>query len=529
MKRLVAIACVLATLTSVASFADDGDPVFVPRQKNCVGDPPRQTEDPLSPPCVAFFDGDNGGATYTGVTKDDIRIALYNDLGIKGEMNVPWDPSNESATAAPDQINLVRTVKAQLRFFMQRFMTFGRLVRLVAVPSTAGATESCAQRTADSYLMRKNHNPFAVIAFGDDMECFARSMSFDFKVPVFLYGTDVSSTTLTLGAPYIWSFLPEQETEAAYSASFLCRELRGQTARFARSPLLKNSARTFGLITTDEGGPLGIGLLGPDSPIGPLADLLVADAKAECGLTFDSIDRSILATPANAAALMAQYEAKGITTVLCYCPVSRDGSNVTTMQSAATAMGYAPEWVWDHASRMDNPMNQRRYASPFQTSLGVSYFWRLPSQQSQYPAQAYAQSEPGSVPNPRYNWEIYHAFLLAFSAIQDAGPDLTPGTVQRGLSTWAYTDATNTFEPIGGYGPYGAHALGDQSFVDTGMAWWWDSAGTAPGAPPTTGCMRVADEGARAYAGTWPEGDASLFSPSAPCSGEPESAPASVP
>ena len=30
-------------------------PEFKPRQKNCVGNPPRQTEDPLSPPCVPFF------------------------------------------------------------------------------------------------------------------------------------------------------------------------------------------------------------------------------------------------------------------------------------------------------------------------------------------------------------------------------------------------------------------------------------------------------------------------------------------
>src|SRR5688500_1174590 len=38
--------------------------------KRCVGSPPRQTEDPLSPPCVAHFEGDNGGATYQGVTRD---------------------------------------------------------------------------------------------------------------------------------------------------------------------------------------------------------------------------------------------------------------------------------------------------------------------------------------------------------------------------------------------------------------------------------------------------------------------------
>ena len=34
-----------------------------PSAKRCVGSPPRQTEDPLSPPCVGYFEGDNFGAT----------------------------------------------------------------------------------------------------------------------------------------------------------------------------------------------------------------------------------------------------------------------------------------------------------------------------------------------------------------------------------------------------------------------------------------------------------------------------------
>ena len=46
-----------------------GRAVKDPSTKRCVGNPPRQSEDPLSPPCVASFNGDNGGATYHGVTR----------------------------------------------------------------------------------------------------------------------------------------------------------------------------------------------------------------------------------------------------------------------------------------------------------------------------------------------------------------------------------------------------------------------------------------------------------------------------
>src|SRR5437899_2922502 len=37
---------------------------------HCVGNPPRQTEDPMSPPCVPFFTGPKGRSTWQGEQKD---------------------------------------------------------------------------------------------------------------------------------------------------------------------------------------------------------------------------------------------------------------------------------------------------------------------------------------------------------------------------------------------------------------------------------------------------------------------------
>src|SRR3954467_606479 len=38
-----------------------------PAVRECVGNPPRQIEDPQSPPCLNYWKGDNGGATAYGV------------------------------------------------------------------------------------------------------------------------------------------------------------------------------------------------------------------------------------------------------------------------------------------------------------------------------------------------------------------------------------------------------------------------------------------------------------------------------
>lgn len=59
----------------------EGRPVKAPSTKRCVGEPPRQTEDPMSPPCVAFFRGENGGTTYSGVTAEEVRVVVYLPAG----------------------------------------------------------------------------------------------------------------------------------------------------------------------------------------------------------------------------------------------------------------------------------------------------------------------------------------------------------------------------------------------------------------------------------------------------------------
>src|SRR5687767_1832360 len=86
------------------------EPIEVARVRKCVGEPPRQTEDPQSPPCVPYWAGDNGGATARGVTRDEIRIAAPNGL-------------------TDTTIGMNNT--AFERFFNSRFELYGRKLRLI--------------------------------------------------------------------------------------------------------------------------------------------------------------------------------------------------------------------------------------------------------------------------------------------------------------------------------------------------------------------------------------------------------------
>ena len=70
--------CHHATLAPGQAPPTTAPPIERARVRRCVGNPPRQTEDPQSPPCVPYFEGDNGGATYRGVTKDTITLTIPN-------------------------------------------------------------------------------------------------------------------------------------------------------------------------------------------------------------------------------------------------------------------------------------------------------------------------------------------------------------------------------------------------------------------------------------------------------------------
>ncbi|MFA5891902.1 MAG: hypothetical protein WDA27_13285 [Actinomycetota bacterium] len=491
-------------------------PQRVPRQTDCVGNPPRQTEDPLSPPCVPFWDGDNGGKTFPGVTKDEIKVVFYNDLDVSGDMNTPWQPSDEHTcgTGPYECQYLVRTIKAQLRYFQSRYQTYGRRVRLVAQKS-GGITTPCGGRQGDAAVSKMDHEPFASVHLGDGASCYFEAMARDYKIPVFGLNSDVPRSIYENNRPYVWGFFPDQEAESAWSGSFICRVLRGHKAQFAGDANLKTSKRKFGLIypVNAERGP----------EMTRLAHLLQDDVKKECGMTFDDTRPFEAGGTAGAGGkeaptFMAAFKQEGITTVVCYCVPVQTELTVSTMQNAANSVDYHPEWYWDHASRMYRAIWNQTYGDPKQPSFGVNHHWRNPGFHSQFWYQSYRSQEPQTEPNVRFNFDIYHLFLNLFQAIQAAGPRLTPETVEQGMFTFQYQDRDNPYEPMGGYGPYGPKAVSSYNFVDSAMGWWWDPTGTPPEGRAGEGCVRVMNQGRRYYAGEWPIGDKDLFTADAPCS-----------
>src|SRR5207244_411943 len=115
-----------AEASSAAATANST--VSVVRVRRCVGDPPRQIEDPQSPPCVPYWQGDNGGATSKGVTRDEIRI-------------------EGNYYASPDDV----------AFFNRRFEFYGRHITLVPVADAYGLCDASGERAEAARVDEEVH------------------------------------------------------------------------------------------------------------------------------------------------------------------------------------------------------------------------------------------------------------------------------------------------------------------------------------------------------------------------------------
>ena len=107
--------------------------------------------------CVVPFEGDNGGATETGVTADTITIAVYTAPRSIPSSTTSPDPINNDDT--PDEV--FETHAGLAEFYGSFFETYGRTVELVQYPAT-GTSDDEVAAIADAETIARDIQPFMV-------------------------------------------------------------------------------------------------------------------------------------------------------------------------------------------------------------------------------------------------------------------------------------------------------------------------------------------------------------------------------
>src|SRR5207248_1643135 len=87
-----------------------------------------------------------------------------------------------------------------------------------------------------------------------------------------------------------------------------------------------------------------------------------------------------------------------------------------------------------------------------------------------------------------------------FTALQVAGPRLTPASLDEGMRAIPSHPSGTPLVPACFYPP------GDYTCVKDGVAEWWNPSGGGS-ASQTAGCWMMIDEGNRFFPGSWPSGD----------------------
>ncbi len=416
------------------------------RVRRCVGDPPRQTEDPQSPPCVNYWEGSNGGSTYKSVTRDEIRIGVPNwgYFGYGGEN--------------------ARYIDALFDHFNRRYVFYGRKLQRFNLSDADGSPESQRAIAATA----SENNVFASTDFLNTrylhMEPFRRELA---RLGIISVAGDVEATSIETFRdlkPYAWSFAQPLGSLGNDIGRFACSSLAGRPARFAGPEFQTRTRKFAALDVRDRFAPP------------PREQLLTS--MSQCGSTPAVFELKSGASEMATAAAQLRFE--GFTTLI-WLDNQVDG---TYFMQGASQTGYQPEYIMgggpEHYNEVNmstnGPVDQRVHMfglAPWNKTLAGSeepVYWAVHDSDADFSALD-AASTLGSLNR------FYRELLLIASGIQLAGPRLTPETFARGLQSATFPN------PGAGAPPYFQASVGFRAddYVmsdDVGVVSWSDSVRT---------------------------------------------------
>lgn len=502
-----------------------------PVSKRCVGNPPRQTEDPTSPPCVAFFDGDNFGETYQGVTGEEIRLLVYFDGGI-AELGTSSGQSPRprgkyfDLFAAPDPADedenhlLVRGFRAWQIYFNDRFQTYNRRVHFFLYFNAKVGTVTPEERRADAADNFAKVKPFAVLTTvqGNEdvyLEFMARKGVLNFGS----FGQRPQSFFQQF-PKLVWGYQPSLEQQVQQYSTYVCQKVVGKPPVLAAPDIQARAAGTRKLgqiFTTDKAFPNFIKM---SADVRQKVQACGGAIEAEAGFAKCCFAQDASGDPDTAAAQMAQFKQANVTTILW------TGGIEGNYGRAAQAIGYYPEFVVVGDGTMDgnNPIRLAGLTPNFDgRAFIVTPEVYEPALEQRICAQAYREAD-NQMPSADLNFvcEYYRNLFQFFVGVQVAGPRLGPTSIDRGFHAIPAIPSTNAQTPACYYEP------NDYTCVKDAQAEVYDAEAQAPG-DSRPGCWRSIEidkpRGNRYLPGRWPAGniDAQLTGRE-PCNGHNTSA-----
>lgn len=450
---------------------------------------------PLNPrqPCFAKFTGDNGGATTTGVTDDEIRVVAYlnspNDpilSFIYGQLGMTAPP--DAAEEAYQQFNEILGTYYEL---------YGRKVKIIPYTATGSITDAVSS-VADAETIARDIKPFAVLGGPQLSAAFGDTLAAN-KVLCIGCAENQTNEFYESRAPYSWTVQKSLDENFTMVGEYLVKRLNGRNAEFAGDKTMHSKKRVFAFIHAQA------------AEDNAAADKLFVDKLAEQGVEFASVQTyaNPLTLNVDGRAIIAKLKQLGVTTVV----VATDPIAPQALTKVATAQDYFPEWVGSGQTLVDSTVFARTYdQEQWAHFFGpTNLFPRVKSGAGApiYLFKWFFGEDPAagaaallSVPN----------LQVLYAALQGIGPNVTPEAFQTILFS-APILPSSSIAPQISFGNRGFFAAPDFAVLDDQTEFWWDPDTEGPAESGTVGkgVYRYVDGGKRFLPGKWPEGQPKVF------------------
>ena len=439
-------------------------------------------------PCTPKFTGDNGGATYQGVTKDTIKVILFSAtpneqvnaiLGVKGLA------TSKQESDAFDQV--------AVNFINKHYELYGRKIQIEEVvgdcPTTPPDYDKC---NAAAQEVVKKHPALVVWVtslYASVFDIWAKAgipsiggSAFDVK-----YYND--------RRPYRYDVAMDGTQSADHIAEYYCKKMVG-----------KNADHT-GRVIHPQIGVRGqvmrkLGITVPEIEANVATAKEVAAKVKACGggdspiFTYASdIEQANQQTQATVANLIQNK----VTTVVCMC----DPIAPVFLTTGMTKNSYFPEFLLPGLGLLDYDLLGQLYdPQQMQHAFGPSQLAQPVPLDSSDPALVWRSEGNSGHPCGNNGCGLNWAYVNAAGiAIEAAGPNYTPLTLERGVLN---LPPQGGFEPkhnpsvvLYKYGPNDYTASSDVREV------YWSSTATTP-TDGSKGAYLATDAGRRYELGHWP-------------------------
>jgi len=449
-----------------------------------------------APPCVEPFEGDNGGATAPGVTRDSIEVVAY--------VTPPGLDPLQSALLSKAGANLgMESIEEMGRnygeYFEKHFETYGRRVKLRFYTATGSPNDAVKAKADALAIASMEPKPFAVLGGPTQAPEFADQLAAEH---ILCIGTCSLATPERFSAerqPYLWGTGPSPEQAARMASEMIGKLFKGR-AEHAGDPAMRSRERVYGLLHYDT----------PDGKQRRLFETL-RDELAARGVKLATDVEYFLDIPKaqeNARTVISKLKAAGVTTVI----FTGDPLMPIYFTKEATAQQYFPEWiigpsVLADATVFGRQYDQRQWAHAF----GMSQLAARGKPEDGEADRIY-EWQIGRPPPSNVYSVVYPAPQILYTGIHLAGPRLTPETFRDGLFRYPRTGGGPT-TPSVSRGSHGIWPGVDRYGSDDVTVIWWDADATGPSeiGDEGKGMYAYADHGRRYLPGRIPDHVPGLF------------------